>query len=92
MKKLSIILCCLLLSISLIGCGKDEEKSNFISVGNRTFYVISSDEQYVAWDIYVDTETKVQYIYFRGDNSYCSAMSILVDADGKPILYEGSFN
>ena len=37
--------------------------------------------------IYVDKETKVQYIY----NTYEGGMCVLVDADGKPLLYDGEF-
>ena len=38
--------------------------------------------------IYVDKETKVQYIY----NTYQGGMCVLVDSDGKPLLYDGDFN
>lgn len=37
--------------------------------------------------IYIDKETRVQYIY----NIYEGGMCVLVDAEGKPLLYEGSF-
>jgi hypothetical protein len=37
--------------------------------------------------IYVDTSTRVQYIY----NVYDGGMCPLIDAEGKPLLYEGEF-
>ena len=38
--------------------------------------------------IYVDKETKVQYIY----TSSQAGLTVLVDQEGKPLLYEGDFN
>ena len=38
--------------------------------------------------IYVDKETRVQYIYNINQGGMC----VLVDADGKPLLYEGEFD
>lgn len=95
MKKLSIILCCLLLSISLTGCGfrdriehakeawKEAEEE---VINNNKFYSISAGD---GNHIYVDKETRVQYLFVR--EGYGGGLTVLVDADGKPILYEGSF-
>ena len=92
MKKLSIILCCLLLSISLTGCGdKDEEGSmKEIIIGDRTFIEIYDEftTNFGEFRILVDKETKVQYL--RDSGYQQGGLEVLVDADGKPILYEGS--
>lgn len=38
--------------------------------------------------IYVDKETRVQYIYNINQGGMC----VLVDAEGKPLLYDGNFD
>ena len=38
--------------------------------------------------IYVDKETRVQYIYNINQGGMC----VMVDAEGKPLLYEGEFD
>ena len=92
MKKF-ILMCCLLFGISLAGCGgREDADANYMTINDRIFYNISSDDVGFngrSWDIYVDTETRVQYIIFFGDQSYSASVVVLVDADGKPILYEG---
>ena len=87
MNKIKLIICCLLLSISLVGCGDD--RSYYKEINGRRFLVIESDESInnKYWELFVDVETKVQYVKFEG--GYQGPMSVLVDADGKPILYEG---
>lgn len=87
-KKLSILICSLLLSVSLVGCGSESNNGKYEILGNRTYLIID----YTALDnishkILVDTETKVQYLYIT--NGHAGGMSVLVDAEGKPILYEG---
>lgn len=89
-KKLLILLCSLLLRVSLVGCGNSDKKEyKYRSIGDRTFFIISCNNPGNCWDIYVDTETRVQYMIINGDLSYSSSTSVLVDAEGKPILYEG---
>lgn len=91
MKKLRLIFCLLLLSISLAGCGgKNEESTKEINLGDRTFIAIYDEYATYFGDyrILVDKETKVQYLYSNGYHQ--GGLEVLVDADGKPILYEGS--
>lgn len=85
-KKLLIFLSSLMLSVSLVGCGSNSEDGVFEyrQIGDRTFVVINNTPNDC---IYVDINTKVQYVRFTG--GYQGSMSVLVDADGKPILYEG---
>lgn len=87
-KKLRLILCCLLLSVSLAGCapGKPDENSS-------TYKRLESDEILTIdvgkWDyIYVHKRTGVQYLFINNNNG-AAGLTVLVDADGKPILYEG---
>ena len=99
MKKLKILLCCLLLSISLIGCEKanilDEifvvntadSNPNIIDISNKHRFLILSLGLGSRDYIFVDKETGVQYLFV--DNNTGGGLTVLVDADGKPILYEG---
>lgn len=84
-KKLLILLCSLLLSVSLVGCGDPESVSNpTIKYGSR--FLDINTGKYTC--IIIDKETKVQYLY-AGYGS-AGGLTILVDAEGKPILYEGN--
>jgi hypothetical protein len=38
--------------------------------------------------IWVDKETRVQYMYNVNQGGIC----VIVDADGKPLLYDGDFS
>ena len=94
-KKFLAIVLGIMLSVSLVGCGNNSsEKTSddtyeYILIGNRKFLEIQTSggigENYSC--IYVDCETRVQYLVFNG--GYYGSMSALLDADGKPILYEG---
>lgn len=91
-KKLLILLCSLLLGVSLVGCGSDgsneSENLSTVTIGGREFIVIS-DYPYIdeGSRLYVDVETKIQYLFI--DSGYEGGLTVLVDAEGKPILYEG---
>lgn len=92
-KKIMILLCSLLLSISLVGYGCSESNNNekditteYIEFGDREFLRIRYGDDYGY--VYVDVETKVQYLQFGAGQS--ARIVVLVDAEGKPILYEGS--
>ena len=84
MKKIVLYISLTILLIigvfTLTGCSDDE---NIPDVDNR-FKKIYSD-----WAYYViyDTETKVMYSVSNGD---CNGgtLTLLVDADGKPLLYD----
>ena len=83
MKKLLMTaVICALLAVS--GCGKttiEDTKPNDVS----RFVVIESVAQ--CW-VVADRETKVMYAVSRG--GYNSGnFTLLVDADGKPLLWKG---
>lgn len=86
MKKILILLCSLLLSVSLVGCGYDRKinEPEYELYGGRLFYVIDTND---FGYLIVDPETRVQYIQIS--SSQFARMITLVDAEGKPILYEG---
>ena len=91
MRKLRLIFCGLMLSVALVGCGGSKSENNGMKyeiIGNRTFLVIDTSTGFSNVHlIYVDKETKVQYLMFEG--GHWGIMSVLLDADGKPILYDG---
>lgn len=91
MKKARLIFCGLLLSVALVGCGKEGEvyDVDYMTIADHTFKVVTEETGVGLGTraIYIDVDTKVQYVRFN--SGYYGSMSILVDADGKPILYDG---
>lgn len=82
MKKIIAIVLTLVLLISLVGCGNTspaqrEPDSRFKFVETTSINNVRS-----AW-LMVDTETGVLYLY-KGD-----AITLLVDAEGNPLLWDG---
>ena len=76
MKKVCIVA---LSVIMLTGCGNGEEPSE------KRFKVLDGeifDNFYIAYD----TETGIEYSVSNGLHG---TLTILVDADGKPLIYEG---
>lgn len=86
MKKIKLLLCSLLLSVSLTGCNNNT--GDQITIADRPFIIVSkADMRLGEYYLLVDKETRVQYL--MNSSSYTSGITVLVDADGKPILYEG---
>lgn len=83
MKKLLMTaVICVLLAVS--GCGKTTIE-NTQPNGVSRFVVIESVSK---WWVVADKETKVMYVVSRG--GYNSGnFTLLVDADGKPLLWKG---
>lgn len=75
----------LLLIILLTGCSADSKMSDYR--GNSMYFKTVSDEDY--GDIVYDTRTGVEYWMSSGINNY-GALTLLVDADGKPLIYDRS--
>jgi hypothetical protein len=81
-KSVIIVLC----TLSLLGCTaashdvKDNESGRFKVISNET---MSGEYRQVI----VDKETGVEYFFQL--YSYGGGMTVLVDKDGKPIIYEG---
>ena len=55
-----------------------KKDSRFVKVLEDGGFISSSE-------IWVDTQTDVQYLYHA--SGYSSGMTVLVDAEGKPLLY-----
>ena len=55
-----------------------KKDSRFIKILEESSFISSSE-------IWVDTETGVQYLYHSA--GYSGGLTVLVDAEGKPLLY-----
>lgn len=80
MKK--IICLCLVLMIVLTFIGCSEQKSDNTKTKDR-FIVIYSDFEN---KIYVDKITNVLYLWHSG--GYSGGLSVIVDENGKPLLWD----
>lgn len=79
--------CMLLTSCDKYANNQDDKHDRFYAL---PMYAADSknNESTYPLKIYVDKETRVQYIYNINQGGMC----VLVDAEGKPLLYEGEFD
>lgn len=84
-KKLTIGLVAALIGLSMIftGCGRSEEK---VEASNESRFM--RIETKLNWWIFADRETGVMYAVSRGGYN-CGNFTLLVDANGDPLIYEG---
>ena len=81
---IALVVCCLTIFCS---CEESiEQRGENQEQGNR-FVLLSRQNSKGNFQVYVDRETKVQYILYRA--SYCAEKQMLVDENGEPLLYEG---
>lgn len=80
MKKIACLGLVLIIVLAFIGCSAS--KSNNIETSNR-FIVVYSD---FSNKIFADTETNVLYFWHKG--GYAGGLSIMLDENGKPLLWE----
>jgi hypothetical protein len=94
MKKKILALLLSLSILSLTGC-VNENVSDTNKLHSRTsdatYRIDSEDERFMKIDsingwIYVDKQTKVQYLFVKRQNA--GGLTILVDEDGKPLLWQ----
>ena len=94
MKKFSTILLVFVMLFCLVGCDSNKETSKedeFSSIFYASYEKISEDKRFLCISscngyIFVDKQTKVQYLYIKED--YSGGLTVLVDTDGKPLLYD----
>ena len=79
--------CILLTSCDKDVNNQDDKLERFYSI---SMYASDSKDNTSTYPlkIYVDKETRVQYIYNINQGGMC----VLVDSDGKPLLYDGNFD
>lgn len=84
-KKIIALVISLGLLITLVGCDDDILQEENCQYGNSMFITV---ERARNWDIVYHNKTKVMYVV--SDDAYnCGSFVLLVDADGKPMLYKG---
>ena len=83
MKK-SMIVVILFIMVMISGCGKDVAESE--SGDNRSMFI--SVERAGTWRVVYHKDTKVMYVVSNGGYN-CGTFTLLVDRDGKPLLWEG---
>jgi type IV pilus biogenesis protein CpaD/CtpE len=74
------IVVAILLLMLLTGCAKDE------SVVTSRFMTLETSRN---WQIVADRDTGVMYVVSSGGYNR-GTFTLLVDADGKPLIYDGS--
>lgn len=79
MKRL---ICILMLSLLLAGCGKSSE-SDVVSKVNSRFVCVENN---MYWEVMTDRETGVMYVMSCGAYN-TGTFTLLVDADGNPLIY-----
>lgn len=82
MKRIAAVLL-FLLTVSTFG-GCSEEKVDNDNSGERFYLAIDG----LYNDVYVDEETGVMYFYRK--QGYSGGLTVMVDADGKPLIWEGN--
>jgi hypothetical protein len=96
MKRLLYLLIVLIMPITLLtGCGKTSKSDNFASEENNRFvfvkeYTINPNGS-ERFEIFVDKETKVMYIYYNsgGVDWATGGLSVMLNNNGTPMLWEG---
>lgn len=93
-KKLYLLLIVIIIIFSFSGCSDsystDDLVNDFLGIEDsypQRFFIISNrdfDEAYII----LDKKTGVQYLFRKYMNA--GGMCVLVDRDGKPLLYEES--
>lgn len=84
MKKLMTVLLTILMILGLSACATKTTDETVRGESSRMVKI----EEAVTYCIVYDKETRVMYAVSQGGRSY-GVFTVLVDADGKPLLYEG---
>ena len=90
MKKLICLALVLVMClVVLCSCVEQSIAANDEKESSYSRLVLLYNHSYDDISIYVDKETRVQYMIIRGME--CSAIEIMLDENGKPLLYEGEW-
>jgi hypothetical protein len=82
MKKIFAVAVATIICFALAGCRNSEEI-------NERFFILDNPKSGL-YSIVVDKETCVMYLLRKSD--YGGGITALLDADGKPLIYEGDGN
>ena len=84
MKKRIAILAVITASFLLTAC-EEQHKTEKAQQGAEARLIVVDDS--MSYRIYVDKETKVMYL--RTKQGYGEALCVMVNPDGKPLLWRG---
>jgi hypothetical protein len=73
-----------MLSLLLVGCGTSSESD--AGTGEKSRFVCV--EKNINYRVMADRETGVMYVMSCGAYN-CGTFTLMVDADGNPLIYEG---
>ena len=82
MKKKLISLLMLMLMPMLVLCGCEGKEAE-LNGGYDRFKTID----YSGCEVYVDSQTRVMYLFVK--RGYGGGLTVIVNPDGTPMLYEG---
>lgn len=86
-KKVLLIFL-ILLGILIIGIlFKDINVSEVFSIGKDRFITLNKYATPTTEQIIIDKNTRVMYLWCEG--FYKGGLTVMLDAEGKPLLYEG---
>ena len=94
-KKILLILLLLIMPVMLLcGCGKISRSDDFTSEKNNRFVYVKSYtiDNNTEFRILADKETKVMYLYYysiENNGKTYSGLTVMLNADGTPMLWEG---
>ena len=87
-RKLLAIILALAMMFALVGCTEEATKNNSDTVDNTNFARVGTGgDENTQMIVYVHVETRVMYAVFIG--FYKGGMTVMLDADGKPLIWEG---
>lgn len=88
MKKIFVILLCLILCLGLLGCDELEPAESTYEVAVDTRFELI--KKYSDCSLLVDKETSIVYVWrslYEGGRTGIAGFTVLLDAEGKPVLW-----
>lgn len=82
-KVIFVVLACFFVTVMLTCCGATPAADGYKKDTDRFVVAIAEGGN----TVYVDTETGVMYLFRK--EGYEGGMTVMVDADGKPLIWEG---
>lgn len=86
-RVLAIILLIMICCFMFVGCDRKNDVATTTELDSRFKIIKDTNDGLGYCNIIVDTETGVMYL-FRGAG-YRGGLTVMVDADGKPLIYGG---
>ena len=86
-RVLAVILLIMICCFMFVGCDRKNDVIITTELDSRFKIINDTNDGFGYFQIIVDTETGVMYL-FRGEG-YRGGLTVMVDADGKPLIYEG---